>query len=120
MGVRMLHSIAMDLSRATMASDENLDSYFQKIRPRIDNATALLGKTLFEIRIEPGSEAVCAAFDSFQAAYRNLMEIFRQGQPITGWTRAFVVLPAREKLDDRLPKLEQAIRDHIGAVDRLT
>lgn len=119
-GVRMLHGIAMGLSRATMASDENFDAYFQNIQPRIDNATALLGNTLFEIRIELGSEAVCAAFDSFQAAYRNLMDIFRRGQPISRFTRAFLVLPARDKLDDRLPKLEQAIRDHIGAVDRLT
>jgi hypothetical protein len=118
-GVKLLQSVATELS-PSRTGGADVAAQLQRLQPRINEATTRIGNTLFEIRVEPGSDKVCDAFDAFQRTYHHFMGSFVPGQPVGAITRAFVIPPARERLDKRLLELEQAIRAHIRTVDRLT
>ena len=118
-GLKQMQLIARQLP-PDVTGDISIAEQWRRLDPVLKEVAVRVSTIMARISIEPGSEQVCAAYEEFESAYRTYMRMFRPNREITTILRTLVIPLSHQRLRESLSKLEQAIRDHIGAVDRLT
>jgi hypothetical protein len=99
---------------------ETLDARTERLKPYHDAALKKIWSTLADIRIEPGSQAVCDNLNSVFTYARNTLDALAKGYEKHGWWRNFSLSSCEGAFNGAVRDLRIAIHAHIQSIDDLT
>lgn len=115
-GVGYMRDVAFQMSAPLL--NETWDQREARLNDIYNQARQMIGSTLPEIQIEPGSAQVCQHFESFRAQFGQVMASAVHNHDHPGFFSKLNMGFTMGGLDEKVDDIRTAIQNHLAQVDK--